>query len=75
MDRTCATTWALCAIGLAVAGWAAVGTPRPPGPAGRGATASGNRAVAWKWRRYAELVQSMAVRPARNSWEATLHAS
>ncbi|GJD91018.1 hypothetical protein BHAOGJBA_4562 [Methylobacterium hispanicum] len=29
MDRTCATTWALCAIGLAVAGWAAVGTPRP----------------------------------------------
>lgn len=29
MDRTCATTWLLCAIGLAVAGWAAVSTPRP----------------------------------------------
>lgn len=28
MDGTLATTWALCAIGLAVAGWAAVGTPR-----------------------------------------------
>lgn len=29
MDGTLATTWAICAIGLAVAGWAAVGTPRP----------------------------------------------
>ncbi len=30
MDATLATTWALCALGLAVAGWAAVCTPRPP---------------------------------------------
>lgn len=29
MDRACATTWAICALGLAVAGWAAVSTPRP----------------------------------------------
>lgn len=29
MDRTCATTWALCTLGLAVAGWAAVSSPRP----------------------------------------------
>lgn len=28
MDRTFATTLALCALGLAVAGWAAVRTPR-----------------------------------------------
>ncbi len=28
MDRTCATTWALCALGLAVTTWAAVRTPR-----------------------------------------------
>lgn len=28
MDRTCATTLVLCAIGLAVAGWAAAGSPR-----------------------------------------------
>ncbi|KQT46411.1 hypothetical protein ASG52_11765 [Methylobacterium sp. Leaf456] len=28
MDATLATTWAICALGLAVAGWAAAGTPR-----------------------------------------------
>lgn len=28
MDRTCATTWMLCALGLAVTTWAAVRTPR-----------------------------------------------
>jgi hypothetical protein len=28
MDRTCATALALCALGMAVAGWAAAGSPR-----------------------------------------------
>lgn len=30
MDRTFATTLALCALGLAVTGWAAMRTPRHP---------------------------------------------
>jgi hypothetical protein len=30
MDRTCATTWMLCVLGLEVATWAAVRTPRVP---------------------------------------------
>lgn len=29
-DRTCATTWMLCVLGLEVATWAAVRTPRVP---------------------------------------------
>ncbi len=28
MDRTCAVAWAVCAVGLAVATWAAVSTPQ-----------------------------------------------